>query len=69
MSFKNGNKLFKDVRKGMGLRENSTYSEIQIERDLYIRGVLYQIGDLVENIDDGTFGKVVRRGTNYVQYD
>ena len=68
MSFKNGNKLFKDVRKGMGLRENSTYSEAQIERDLYIRGVLYQVGDLVENIDDGTFGKVVRRGTNYVQY-
>ena len=68
MSFKNGNKLFKDVRKGMGLRENSTYSEAQIERDLYIRGVLYQIGDLVENIDDGTSGKVVRRGTNYVQY-
>ena len=30
--------------------------------------MLYQVGDLVENIDDGTFGKVVRRGTNYVQY-
>ena len=42
--FKNGNQLFKDVRKGMNLKENSKYSDEEIERDLY--GVIYQIGDL-----------------------
>ena len=36
--FKNGNQLFKDVRKGMNLKENSKYSDEEIERDLYIRG-------------------------------
>jgi len=66
--FKNGNQLFKDVRKGMNLKENSKYSDEEIERDLYIRGAIYQIGDLVENINDGTSGEIIRRGTNYVQY-
>jgi len=66
--FKNGNQLFKDVRKGMNLKENSKYSDEEIERDLYIRGTIYQIGDLVENINDGTSGEIIRRGTNYVQY-
>jgi len=66
--FKNGNQLFKDVRKGMNLKENSKYSDDEIERDLYVRGAIYQIGDLVENINDGTSGEIIRRGTNYVQY-
>ena len=67
-TFRNGEKLFKDVRKGMGLKESSKYSEDEIERDLYMRGVIYQIGDLVENKLDGTSGEVIRRGPNYVQY-
>tara|TARA_E500000318_G_scaffold102801_1_gene107360 strand:+ start:189 stop:2348 length:2160 start_codon:yes stop_codon:yes gene_type:complete len=67
-TYKNGEKLFKDVRKGMGLRESSKYSNDEVERDLYVRGVIYQIGDLVENKLDGTSGEVVRRGPNYVQY-
>ena len=66
--FKNGNQLFKDVRKGMNLKENSKYSDEEIERDLYVRGAIYQIGDLVENTNDGTSGEIIRRGTNYVQY-
>ena len=67
-TYKNGEKLFKDVRKGMGLRESSKYSNDEVERDLYVRGVIYQIGDLVENKIDGTSGEIVRRGPNYVQY-
>ena len=66
--YRNGEKLFKDVRQGMGLKETSKFSEEEVERDLYVRGVLYRIGDLVENIVDGTSGEVVRRGPNYVQY-
>ena len=66
--YKNGEKLFKDVRKNMGLKESSQYSDEEVERDLYVKGVIYQIGDLVENKEDGTSGEIVRRGTNYVQY-
>ena len=66
--YKNGEKLFKDVRKNMGLKESSKYSDEEVERDLYVKGVIYQIGDLVENKEDGTSGEIVRRGTNYVQY-
>ena len=66
--YRNGEKLFKDVRQGMGLKETSKFSEEEVERDLYVRGVLYRIGDLVENTVDGTSGEVVRRGPNYVQY-
>ena len=66
--YRNGEKLFKDVRQGMGLKETSQFSEEEVERDLYVRGVLYRIGDLVENTVDGTSGEVVRRGPNYVQY-
>ena len=36
-TFRNGEKLFKDVRKGMGLKESSKYSEDEIERDIYER--------------------------------
>ena len=66
--YRNGEKLFKDVRQGMGLKETSQFSEEEVERDLYVRGVLYRVGDLVENTVDGTSGEVVRRGPNYVQY-
>ena len=52
--YKNGEKLFKDVRKNMGLKESSQYSDEEVERDLYVKGVIYQIGDLVENKEDGT---------------
>ena len=52
----------------MGLKESSKYSDEEVERDLYVIGVIYQIGDLVENKEDGTSGEIVRRGTNYVQY-
>ena len=38
----------------MGLKESSQYSDEEVERDLYVKGVIYQIGDLVENKEDGT---------------
>ena len=42
--YRNGEKLFKDVRQGMGLKETSQFSEEEVERDLYVRGVLYAWG-------------------------
>ena len=62
--FKDGEKLFADVRKFMGLREeNWTFEEIL--RDLYVRGEIFNINEEVISLD-GDKGKIVRKGTNYV---
>ena len=62
--FKDGEKLFADVRKFMGLREeNWTFEEIL--RDLYVRGEIFNINEEVTSLD-GDKGKIVRKGTNYV---
>ena len=71
-------RLFKDVRKGMKLAASYTYvgnyrpikslqefEQNQI-RDLYIREMIFNIGDKVNYIKEDINGKVVRRGTNYV---
>ena len=62
--FKQGEKLFKDVRDGMGLKEqNWTFEEML--RDAYIRGELFNINEDVLTTE-GISGKIVRKGTNYV---
>src|SRR5210317_1322656 len=77
-SFRDTEKLFKDVRKGMNLAANYTYvgdyrpiaSLLEFEqqqiRDLYVREMIFNIGDKVNYIKEDIDGKVVRRGTNYV---
>ena len=77
-SFKDTEKLFKDVRRGMNLAANYTYVsdykpiaslkefEQQQIRDLYVREMIFNIGDKVNYIKENIDGKVVRRGTNYV---
>ena len=80
-NFKGVEKLFKDVRKGMNLAASYTtgmghanyrpiasleqFEQKQI-RDMYIREMLFNQGDIVENINLDIKGKVLRRGTNYV---
>jgi len=71
-------KLFKDVRRGMNLAANYTYVgdhrpiaslqefEQQQIRDLYVREMIFNIGDKVNYIRENIDGKVVRRGTNYI---
>jgi len=62
--FREGEKLFADVRKFMGVNEeNWTFEEII--RDAYIRGEIFNIGEEVTTLDS-TQGKIVRKGTNYV---
>jgi len=77
-SFRDTEKLFKDVRKGMNLAANYTYVsdykpiaslkefEQQQIRDLYVREMIFNIGDKVNYVKEDIDGKVVRRGTNYV---
>jgi hypothetical protein len=68
--------LLNDVRKGMGLKkevkENYNLWEIAPNldyknlRENYIHNRIFKIGDVVENMNTGLVGKVIRRGTNYL---
>jgi len=74
-------KIMKDVRKGMRLAADygglmhvkgakpiasmEEFEQNQI-RDLYIREIIFNIGDKIDYIKENLQGKVVRRGTNYV---
>ena len=80
-NFRGVEKLFKDVRKGMNLSASYTtgmghmnyrpiasleqFEQNQI-RDMYIREMLFNVGDIVENVHIDVKGTVTRRGTNYV---
>ena len=35
-------------------------------RDAYLVDKIYDVGDIVENVNTGFIGEVIRRGTNYV---
>ena len=67
--FKDAEKLFKDVRKYMNIREErdmglmTDYEEL---RDAYLTGDVWNIDDLIEA--NGHVGKIIRRGTNYVAF-
>jgi len=76
---KQKNELFFDVRKGMGLSislaaeyeptemlKTLQQFETQQVRDLYIREMIFNIGEQVHNVNLDVKGKVVRRGTNYI---
>jgi nicotinamide mononucleotide adenylyltransferase len=80
LSEKEKNELFFDVRKGMGLSVSlaadyepkvdklKTLQEFEIQqvRDLYIREMIFNIGEQVNNTKLDVKGKVIRRGTNYI---
>src|SRR6056300_377163 len=71
--FKSGEKLFKDIRKYMGIRESfqAIKEEITPEdvfRDMYVKGEVLNIGDTVTDNYTGVTGAVIRRGTNYVTF-
>ena len=67
--FRDGVKLYRDVRKHMGIREERNMGEMndyETLRDAYLTGKIWKINDLVEA--NGIEGRVVNRGTNYVGY-
>ena len=71
--FADGDKLFKDVRKHMGIREsfnglNYVMTEEDVIRDMYVRGEVLTIGDEVTDLYTGVTGKIIRRGTNYLTF-
>ena len=68
--------LFDAVRQGMGMKKmkKESYELWEIAprydqrtlRERYVTGDLFNIGDIVENLNTGLIGKIMRRGTNYL---
>jgi len=68
-SFKDGDKLYSDVRKGMDIREErdmGDMSDFEQVRDAYLTGKIWNVGDVVES--KGITGEIVRKGTNYLSF-
>lgn len=70
--FKEGQALFNDVRKAMGMpavkdfREHVEFEPVSEEREAYIAGELFGIGDLVVVKESDEVGEVQMLGANYV---
>tara|TARA_R100001510_G_scaffold56225_1_gene61378 strand:+ start:52 stop:1275 length:1224 start_codon:yes stop_codon:yes gene_type:complete len=68
--------LFDAVRTGMGTKKKKKeVTEVwQIApridqkglRENYVKGLIYRIGDIVESLNTGLIGKIIRRGTNHL---
>ena len=67
--------LFDAVRQGMGIKKKKEVTEMweiapkfdkQGLRENYISGKVFRMGDIVENLNTGLVGKIIRRGTNYL---
>lgn len=64
--------LFNILRMSMGISEETEIWEVAPKldesgmRDAYLCDGLYKVGDIVENVNTGLTGEVIRRGTNYV---
>ena len=64
--------LFNVLRRSMGVTEETEVWEVAPKmdeegmRDAYLVDGLYKVGDIVENVNTGLVGEVIRRGTNYV---
>jgi len=68
--FKDVSKLFQDVRKNMGIREDrdmGSMTDFESVRDAYLVGKVWNVGDLIEA--NGVTGIIIRKGTNYVSYN
>lgn len=65
-------KLFKLLRSSMQIEEGWKLWEIAPKidfnslRDNYVNEKIYKVGQIVENLNTGLCGKIIRRGTNYL---
>ena len=69
---KDAQELFDNLRLSMNIKEGWNLWEIAPKfdwtnlRENYIADRIYQIGSLVENLNTGLVGRIIRRGTNYL---
>ena len=71
-TLKEGHKLFNAVRSGLGLKETYNFRQhIQLpilskEREAYVNGELFKVGDVIEVKESKEIGQIQRLGSNYV---
>jgi hypothetical protein len=64
--------LYSVVRRSMDINEETELWEIAPKlnmeslRESYVNGSIFNIGDIVENLNTGMVGKIIRRGTNHI---
>ena len=66
--------IFNAVKSGMKVKKMKVTELWQIApkydakglREQYVSGKLYRLGDIVENLNTGLIGKIIRRGTNHL---
>ena len=66
---KDARAIFDVVRQSMGVAEGWQIApkfNYQILRENYINNNIFKIGQLVENLNTGLVGRIIRRGTNYL---
>ena len=69
---KDAKQIYNTLRKSMGIKEGWNLWEIAPKfdwknlRENYVQEKIYQIGQLVENLNTGLVGRIIRRGTNYL---
>ena len=72
LSDKDAKDLYNQVRASMNIKEGWNLWEIAPKLDFiglrenYVNGNIFKIGQLVENLNTGLIGKIIRRGTNYL---
>jgi hypothetical protein len=72
MNQKQARELYNTLRSAMNIKEGWNLWEIAPKfdwknlRENYISENIYQIGSLVENLNTGLVGRIIRRGTNYL---
>ena len=69
---KQARELYNTLRAAMQIKEGWSLWEIAPKfdwlnlRENYVQEKIYQVGQLVENLNTGLVGKIIRRGTNYL---
>ena len=64
--------IFTAVRSSMGINEEwgiwemAPKFDLQTLRENYVDNIIYKLGELVENVNTGLVGRIIRRGTSYV---
>jgi hypothetical protein len=72
MNQKQARELYNTLRSAMNIKEGWSLWEIAPKfdwknlRENYIAENIFQIGSLVENLNTGLVGRIIRRGTNYL---
>ena len=69
---KDAEELFKKIRTAMNVKEGFNMWEIAPKfdwkglRDNYVQEKIYRVGQLVENMNNGLVGRIIRRGANHL---